>query len=61
VLHADEGELAVIDLSFKMQNQAIQVKLVVTLGQIEDVVVSQLFGAHITLGGRRLLNRLCLF
>jgi hypothetical protein len=42
VLHADEGELAVIDLSFKMQNQAIQVKLMVTPCQIEDVVVGQL-------------------
>jgi hypothetical protein len=42
VLHTDEGEFAVIDLSFKMQNQAIQVKLVVTLSQIEDVVVGQL-------------------
>ena len=60
MLHADEGELAVINLSFKMQNQAIHVKLVVALCQIEDVVVGQFLGAHVALGGRRLLLRLYL-
>jgi hypothetical protein len=43
-----------------MQNQAIQVKLMVTPCQIEDVVVGQLLWAHVALGGRWLLNRLCL-
>jgi hypothetical protein len=41
-----------------MQNQAIQVKLVVTLCQNEDIVVSQLLGAHIALGGSRLPHKL---